>query len=49
MNQTHGVNHILFTTTYGDLLVNDGLDDDWDMDVFSMNNVNTLPYDEVMT
>jgi uncharacterized membrane protein len=48
MNQTQGVDHLLFTTTYGDLLVNDGLDDDWDMDVFTMNNVNTLPYDEFL-
>jgi hypothetical protein len=48
MNQTNGVDHLLFTTTYGDLLVNDGLDDDWDMDVFAMNNVNTLPYDEFL-
>jgi len=48
MNQTHGIDHLLFTTTYGDLLINDGLDDDWDMDVFSMNNVHTLPYDEFL-
>lgn len=48
MKFTHGVDHILFTTTYGDMFVNDGLDNDWDMDVFGMNNVNTLPYDEFL-
>ncbi|MEX2729585.1 MAG: hypothetical protein Q6353_020170 [Candidatus Sigynarchaeum springense] len=48
MNRTHGIDHILFTTTYGDMFVNDGLDNDWDMDVFGMNVVNTLPYDEFL-
>nr|MDO8112544.1 hypothetical protein [Candidatus Sigynarchaeota archaeon] len=48
MNKTYGVDHILFTTTYGDLLINDGLDNDWDMDTFAMNNINTLPFDEFL-
>ncbi|MFX0097982.1 MAG: hypothetical protein ACFFCS_00255 [Candidatus Hodarchaeota archaeon] len=47
MNSIYGVDHFLFTTTYGGALM-DGLDNDWDMDVFSLNNVNSLPYDEFL-
>jgi hypothetical protein len=48
MNKSYGVDHLLFTTTYEGPLVIDGLDNDWDMDVFNCNNVNTLPYDEFL-
>nr|MDO8114449.1 hypothetical protein [Candidatus Sigynarchaeota archaeon] len=47
MNSSYGIDHFLFTTTYGSEVL-DGLDNDWDMDVFNMNNVNTLPYDEFL-
>jgi hypothetical protein len=48
MNELHGIDHLLFTTTYENPLVIDGLDSDWDMETFNINNVNTLPYDEFL-
>ncbi|MFX0097981.1 MAG: hypothetical protein ACFFCS_00250 [Candidatus Hodarchaeota archaeon] len=47
MNSSHDVDHFLFTTTYDGAYM-DGLDGDWDIDVFNMNIVNTVPYDEFL-
>ncbi len=48
MNATYGIDHFLFTTTYNGGLVVDGLDGDHDLDVFNMNNVLQVPYDEFL-
>ena len=49
MNKTYGIDHFLFSTTYGSETV-DGLapGNDWDMDVFNRNVVNSIPYDEYL-
>ncbi|MBD3350398.1 MAG: hypothetical protein GF364_02825 [Candidatus Lokiarchaeota archaeon] len=48
VNSLYGIDHFLFTTTYDDAdgPLADPLDNDLDLEVFSMNNVFEIPYDE---
>ena len=50
MNKTHGIDHFLFTTTYGGVTVDAGLAGGnlANMNTLALDPVNTIPYDEFL-